>query len=227
MAGTADTTGNCPEQHNKRLQPAQAGMIASASKGILMMHTPRSPLVRSIACLLLSLTAMGGCSTKRFTITFDMEPERVATVRVLGDAPFVLITNNGPGELHLLMQSEQRGVVDDRTIGSMVTGRTLSGGGMIKVTSAMNRTRVRIEASNAKGVAVDQSPTALRPPAPTSQPDTPPAEPTEQAEPPAEHMDDVLPDDLLDDVLDDSTGDDDAIGDTSSQGDAGPGTSRN
>jgi len=192
------------------------------------MHEPRSPLFRPLACLLLSLVALGGCSTKRFTVTFDMEPERVATVRVLGDAPFVLITNNGPGELHLLMQSEELGVVDDRSIGSMVTGRTLRGGGMVEVTCAMDRTRVRIEASEAKGVAVDQSPTSLRPPAPTSQPDAPPDEPEEQEEPPAEHMDDVLTDDLLDDVLDNPTGTGGTGNDSgSASGDDAPDSARN
>ena len=111
---------------------------------------------RAIRPLLLTflLAVLAGCGTSSFRLTVKMQPVNVATVRVTGARPFVLIKNQGPGSVDVTFDT---GIASDREkqtlSASATTGRTLSGSTVVTVTTGSDEPAVvRIEAQRASGL---------------------------------------------------------------------------
>ena len=111
---------------------------------------------RVIRPLLLAfvLAVPAGCQTKSFRLTLEMPPANVATVRVAGTRPFVLVKNQGPGSVDVTFEA---GITLDReqhTIGAgATTETTLSGSKVVTVATVSDkRAEVRIEARRASGI---------------------------------------------------------------------------
>ena len=112
---------------------------------------------RMILLLLTFVLAVpAGCQTRSFRFTLEMPPANVATVRVAGTRPFVLIKNQGPGSLDVTFDA---GIALDReqhTIGVGATaGTTLHGSKVVTVTTGSDDgTVVQIEAHRASNIAI-------------------------------------------------------------------------
>ena len=118
--------------------------------------------LRTIRRLLLTfvLAVPAGCQTRSFRLTMEMAPANVATARITGTRPFVLIKNRGPGSVDVTFDA---GISLDReqhTIGAGATvGTTLYGSKVVTVaTGSDERAEVRIEAHRASGIRLHGPP---------------------------------------------------------------------
>ncbi len=101
-----------------------------------------------LAMVFLTVGLTGCADTYR--MSFEMPAHSVATVRGYGDAPFLRVENNGPGEITITDPREEPGTL---TLGTR--GRSVQDNETVRIESGDEPAQVEIILERATGMALD------------------------------------------------------------------------
>ena len=109
-----------------------------------------SPVVATaIGCLFTAL--LTGCGSSRWSVESSLPAGGTARVRALGDNPFVLVANGGPGWVEVEWPPEAAGGGGVERLVAGSAGRSIRGGGLLIVRAGPDGgAHIEIEAQRAR-----------------------------------------------------------------------------
>ncbi|MHC5024955.1 MAG: hypothetical protein ACYTGG_13805 [Planctomycetota bacterium] len=116
--------------------------------------------LRRTVLLLVGVVALvcAGCA-RTYSLTIEMTPDSVASVKVTGAKPFAMVHNEGPGAVRATFDADHELAQSVSVAEGTARGRTLYGTKEIRIESSDASTTVRVAVQRATALVIDAAST--------------------------------------------------------------------